>query len=82
MTKLALTTALCITMAGSAIADTKPLSKMKPDQLRNDMVVSSQSAELTATSSGAGILIPLMLIVILATAANSGGGGSHYYHPY
>ncbi|SNS26278.1 hypothetical protein [Antarctobacter heliothermus] len=82
MKKIVLTTALCMTMAGAAIADTKPVSKMKPDQLRKDMVVSSQSAELTATSSGASILIPLLLIVILATAASSGGGSSHYYHPY
>ncbi|WP_417205130.1 hypothetical protein [Antarctobacter sp.] len=82
MKKIVLTTALCLTMAGAAFADTKSKAKMKPDQLRTDMIVSSQSAELTSTSSGAGILIPLMLLVIIATAASSGGGGSHYYHYY
>ncbi|WP_323770148.1 hypothetical protein [Antarctobacter sp.] len=80
MKKIVLTTALCLTMAGAAFADTKSKAKMKPDQLRTDMVVSSQSAELSPVSSGASILIPLLLIVILATAASSGGGGDHYHY--
>lgn len=81
MKKLVLTTALCLSVANAAFADGKPAPKMSPEQLRNDMIVSSQSAELGAASSGAAMLIPLMLLIIVATAVNSGSGGHHYYYP-
>jgi hypothetical protein len=85
MKKLVLTTALCLSVANAAFADGKPAPKMSPEQLRNDMIVSSQSAELanaSASASGAALMIPLMLVIILATAATSGGGGHHYFYPY
>lgn len=81
MKKIVLTTALCLSMAGAATAENGPATKIRPDQLHKDMVVSSQSAELTTTSSGASLLIPLLLILIIAAAAGS-GGGSHHYYPY
>ena len=81
MKKLVLTTALCLSAANAAFADGKPAPKMSPEQLRNDMIVSSQSAELGTTSSGAALLIPLLLLVIVATAASSGNGGHHYFYP-
>ncbi|WP_420325501.1 hypothetical protein [Mameliella sp.] len=81
MKKLVLTTALCLSVANAAVAEGKPAPKMSPEQLRNDMIVSSQSAELSTTSSGAALLIPLMLLIIIATAVHSGGGGHSYYYP-
>lgn len=77
MKKVAVTTALCASIASTtAFADTTSVSRMKPDQLRNDMVVSSQSM---GGSSSAGIIIPLLLLVVIAAAASSGGGGGHHY---
>ncbi|SMX36528.1 hypothetical protein [Maliponia aquimaris] len=85
MKHLALTTALCAAMATGVAADQK--MRLSPDQLRKDMVVSTQSFDIAegsaATSSGAGLLIPLLLIVVLAAAVSSGGGGhGHHYYPY
>lgn len=80
MKHLVITTVLCAAMATAVAAN--PKTRLSPDQLRNDMVVSSQSAQGSATtSSGAQLLIPLLLIVVLAVAASS-GGGDHYYPTY
>lgn len=84
MQKTTLTAALCLTMATSAMADTTSASKIKPGQLRDDLIVSSQSVELSGAASSVQIVIPLMLLTILAVAASSGGGSgySDYYLPY
>ena len=77
MKKLLLSTALGVVMATASVADVSPRAQMNAEVLRNDMILSSQSAQ--QSSSAAIWVVALMAVLVLVTAAASGGGGVHHY---
>ena len=77
MRNLLIGTAVAVALAGAAAADTKLKTKMAAENLRHDMIVSSQG------SSGAIVWLIIMAIVVFAAGFWSGGNGaSSMYYPY
>ncbi|MCR8546214.1 tail fiber domain-containing protein [Salipiger sp. P9] len=70
---------LGITMASivatTAFAESQRTPRMSEKQLRDDLIVSTQSTQ----GSSAGIWLPLLMLAIIAAAAAS-SGGDHYVH--
>lgn len=81
MKRLVLTAACAAAFATAGIADPSK-STMSAKDIKRQTVISTQSFDGAASSSGAMATLWIFTIVIALAALSTGGGSNHVHHPY